>query len=198
MTLILASSSPRRADLLRLAHLDFKTLIAEIGETWHTDESATDYIVRMASDKAKRASEILIDSECCLVLSADTIGVLDGQVLTKPKDKADAFLMWCALSDTTHEVWTAVQASVVKKGVILKKQQILCKTLVSFIKLTATDMNYYWQTGEPVDKAGGYAIQGYGATWVRSIQGSYSNVVGLPLAQTITLIKRLQNDRDAH
>lgn len=198
MKLILASSSPRRADLLKQAHLDFKTLLADIDETWRPEESATDYIVRMASNKAKKASKMLLDDESFLVLSADTIGVLDGQVLTKPKDKTDAFLMWRALSDKTHEVWTAVQASVVKAGVILKKQQVLCKTSVSFVKLSPADMSYYWQTGEPHDKAGGYAIQGYGATWVRSIQGSYSNVVGLPLAETITLIKRLQNDTDVN
>lgn len=191
MPLILASTSPRRADLLTLAHIAFDTLAVEVDETWQNNESATDYIARMVSDKAIKAGECLKSRPSCLVLTADTIGVLDGQVLTKPKDKADAFLMWHALSDRTHEVWTAVQASVISKGVIIKKQQIVCKTSVTFIKLTLDDMAYYWQTGEPCDKAGGYAIQGYGATWIRSITGSYSNVVGLPLAQTLSLIKNI-------
>lgn len=191
MTLILASTSPRRADLLTLAHVAFDTLVVEVDETWRINESATDYIVRIASDKAVKAGQFLKNRPSCLVLTADTIGVLDGQVLTKPKNKSDAFLMWHALSDRTHEVWTAVQASIVSKGVILKKQQILCKTSVTFVKLTLDDMAYYWQTGEPYDKAGGYAIQGYGATWVRSIAGSYSNVVGLPLAETLSLIKNV-------
>ena len=134
-----------------------------------------------------------------LILTADTIGVLsDDTVLLKPTDYDDAKAMWQSMSDNVHEVWTAVQATLVTKSANgcrppswqqSWQQSLLERTTVSFIKLSDDDMQAYWQTGEPADKAGGYAIQGRGAVWVRRIEGSHTNVVGLPLAQTKALIE---------
>ena len=130
-----------------------------------------------------------------LVITADTIGILaDGvSILVKPTDKNDAFAMWQKMSNTQHAVWTAVQLSVIDSvGKVIHTDNILEKTEVTFIELDNTAMETYWATGEPTDKAGGYAIQGKGAAWVERINGSYSNVVGLPLAQTIAAIKRIE------
>ena len=137
------------------------------------------------------------DHQQALVITADTIGVLrSGAVLQKPNDYQEAVAMWQQMSDGQHQVWTAVQVSLVgyQDGqlVLLDQQRQTVKTEVDFVKLTEPMMADYWATGEPHDKAGGYAIQGQGAAWVKSIHGSYSNVVGLPLVETIELINRFQ------
>ena len=129
----------------------------------------------------------------------------DGQtVLVKPVDREHAYSMWQQMSDNVHEVWTAVQATYVSlssKAVnstthepvfqIINQQRITERTEVTFIALTAEMMSNYWESGEPADKAGGYGIQGLGAIWVSRINGSYTNVVGLPLPQTLALIKNV-------
>ncbi|WP_288726343.1 Maf family protein, partial [uncultured Psychrobacter sp.] len=189
--------------------------------------SPKDYIERMVASKAEAALEQLNkelnkklnDSQTDLsafliILSADTIGVLaDGKtVLVKPDSRADAYRMWQQMSDNTHQVWTAVQATQVLLSAkssssptsgrafqIVNQQQITERTDVTFIPLTEEMMENYWDSGEPADKAGGYGIQGLGAAWVSRINGSYTNVVGLPLAQTVALIKNITaisaNDR---
>lgn len=227
MNLILASGSPRRHELLTRAQLDFTVMSVDIDETPHVNESPKDYIERMVASKAEAALEQLNKelnkklndrqtdlSESIIILTADTIGVLaDGKtVLVKPDSREDAYRMWQQMSDDTHQVWTAVQATQVSltakaanhpshKPVlqIVSQQQITERTDVTFIPLTEEMMENYWDSGEPADKAGGYGIQGLGAAWVSRINGSYTNVVGLPLAQTVALIKNITaisaNDR---
>lgn len=219
MNLILASGSPRRHELLTRAQLDFTVMSVDIDETPHVNESPKDYIERMVASKAEAALEQLNKklnkklndrqtdlSESIIILTADTIGVLaDGKtVLVKPDSCEDAYRMWQQMSDDTHQVWTAVQATQVSltakaanhpshKPVlqIVSQQQITERTDVTFIPLTEEMMENYWDSGEPADKAGGYGIQGLGAAWVSRINGSYTNVVGLPLAQTVALIKNI-------
>lgn len=219
MNLILASGSPRRHELLTRAQLNFTVMSVDIDETPHVNESPKDYIERMVASKAEAALEQLNKelnkklndrqtdlSESIIILTADTIGVLaDGKtVLVKPDSREDAYRMWQQMSDDTHQVWTAVQATQVSltakaanhpshKPVlqIVNQQQITERTDVTFIPLTEEMMENYWDSGEPADKAGGYGIQGLGAAWVSRINGSYTNVVGLPLAQTVALIKNI-------
>ena len=212
MKIILASSSPRRQDLLSLADIEFTTQAVDVDESVLFEEMPQDYIVRMVQAKAEAAAEVIKQcvssnnnstatnleqkqKEHYLVITADTIGVLaDGvSILVKPTDKNDAFAMWQKMSNTQHAVWTAVQLSVVDSvGKVNHTDNILEKTEVTFIELDKAAMEAYWATGEPTDKAGGYAIQGKGAAWVERINGSYSNVVGLPLAQTIAAIQRIK------
>ncbi|CAN6959816.1 MULTISPECIES: Maf family protein [Psychrobacter] len=218
MDIILASGSPRRRELLAKAQLDFTIMSVDIDETPQSNESPTEYIERMVATKAAAAVQQLNDTlktskanlaEQLIILTSDTIGVLpDGQtVLVKPTDREHAYRMWQQMSDNTHEVWTAVQATHVSrvplasKGAntadhetvfqIIKQQQITERTAVTFIPLTMEMMSRYWESGEPADKAGGYGIQGLGAAWVSRINGSYTNVVGLPLPQTLALIKNI-------
>ena len=227
MNLILASGSPRRHELLTRAQLDFTVMSVDIDETPHVNEPPKDYIERMVASKAEAALEQLNKelnkklndsqtdlSESIIILTADTIGVLaDGKtVLVKPDSREDAYRMWQQMSDSTHQVWTAVQATQVSLTAkaanhpnyrlvlqIVNQQQITERTDVTFIPLTEEMMENYWDSGEPADKAGGYGIQGLGAAWVSRINGSYTNVVGLPLAQTVALIKNITaisaNDR---
>ncbi|WP_201536992.1 Maf family protein [Psychrobacter immobilis] len=216
MDIILASGSPRRRELLERAQLDFSLLSVDIDETQYDNELPKDYIERMVATKADAAIQQLNDSiatnkdefaEQLLILTSDTIGVLaDGQtVLVKPTDREHAYSMWQQMSDNVHEVWTAVQASQVSllpkdtntanhkhMFQVVNQQKITERTEVSFIPLTAEMMSEYWDSSEPADKAGGYGIQGLGAAWVSRINGSYTNVVGLPLAQTLALIKEMR------
>lgn len=215
MDIILASGSPRRRELLARAQLDFRVLSVDIDETPQDDELPKDYIERMVATKAMAAIEQLNETleidengvgESIIILTSDTIGVLpDGKtVLVKPTDREHAYSMWQQMSDNIHEVWTAVQATKIQRlpkvtehnasehtqaFQIIDQQQITERTEVTFIPLTTEMMSNYWDSGEPADKAGGYGIQGLGAAWVSRINGSYTNVVGLPLAQTLALIK---------
>lgn len=215
MDIILASGSPRRRELLERAQLEFSTLSVDVDETQHDEESPTDYIERMVATKAEAAiqqlaSRLKTDKSCfsdsLIILTSDTIGVLaDGQtVLVKPVDREHAYSMWQQMSDNVHEVWTAVQATYISLSSkvanssthepvfqIINQQRITERTEVTFIALTAEMMSNYWESGEPADKAGGYGIQGLGAIWVSRINGSYTNVVGLPLPQTLALIKNV-------
>ena len=216
MDIVLASGSPRRRELLERAQLDFTILSVDIDETPLDNESPTDYIERMVATKADAAIQQLSGTSQAdrdsltlpvIILTSDTIGVLsDGKtVLVKPVDREHAYSMWQRMSDNVHEVWTAVQATQVQllpkaeRSLsestqclqIINQQRITERTEVTFIPLTTQMMSDYWDSGEPADKAGGYGIQGLGATWVSRINGSYTNVVGLPLAQTLALIKEM-------
>ena len=223
MELILASSSPRRHELLTRAQLDFTVMSVDIDETPHIDEAPKDYIERMVATKAEAALQQLNKElnknlknnqtdllESVIILTADTIGVLaDGKtVLVKPDNRKDAYRMWQQMSDNIHEVWTAVQATQVSLSSkaandlnhepvlqVVNQKQITERTEVTFIALSIQMMSDYWDSGEPADKAGGYGIQGLGAAWVSRINGSYTNVVGLPLAQTLALINEIQEDK---
>ena len=205
--IILASGSPRRYELLTSANVTCQILRVDIDETPNTDELPTDYIARMVSAKADAAVQALQEDatlwdaatgDTQIILTADTIGVLPDErsVLIKPEDKADAFAMWQQMSGVTHQVWTAVQATQIKKGsdstiTIIETVKLLEKTDVQFVTLNDAMMTAYWDSGEPHDKAGGYAIQGQAAAWVERIEGSYTNVVGLPLAQTLAMLHKL-------
>ena len=216
MELILASGSPRRHELLTRAQLDFTVMSVDINETPHVGEAPKDYIERMVATKAEAALKELNKNlknnqtdlpESIIILTADTIGVLaDGKtVLVKPDNRKDAYRMWQQMSDNVHEIWTAVQATQVALSSkaandlnhepvlqVVNQQQITERTEVTFIALSTEMMSDYWESGEPADKAGGYGIQGLGAAWVSRINGSYTNVVGLPLAQTLALINKMQ------
>ena len=216
MDIVLASGSPRRRELLERAQLDFTILSVDIDETPLDNESPTDYIERMVATKADAAIQQLSNTiqvdhnnltSPFIILTSDTIGVLsDGKtVLVKPVDREHAYSMWQRMSDNVHEVWTAVQATQVQllpKAErspseptqclqIINQKRITERTEVTFIPLTTQMMSDYWDSGEPADKAGGYGIQGLGAAWVSRINGSYTKVVGLPLAQTLALIKEM-------
>ena len=217
MDIVLASGSPRRRELLERAQLDFTILSVDIDETPLDNESPTDYIERMVETKANAAIQQLSDTSQAnhdsltspfIFLTSDTIGVLsDGKtVLVKPVDREHAYSMWQRMSDNVHEVWTAVQATQVQLLPIaerspsehtqclqiINQHRITERTEVIFVPLTTQMMSDYWDSGEPADKAGGYGIQGLGAAWVSRINGSYTNVVGLPLAQTLALIKGIK------
>lgn len=197
MQVILASTSPRRRELLSVAGVEFEVMAADIDETWQTGESAKEYIIRMVQNKAVRATSILSDDgnhtqNPAMIITADTIGVIDDEVLTKPINKPDAFAMWRKMSGRAHEVWTAVCVSIVENGMIRRQKHVICSTQVYFVPLTDEMKERYWQTGEPADKAGAYAIQGGAMAWVERIDGSYTNVVGLPLAQTLALMNEMQ------
>ena len=208
MNIILASGSPRRRELLVTSYPNLQILSVEIDETPYTDEPPTAYIKRMISDKSAAAIKTLhiqklqwLASEASIILTADTIGVLaDGKtVLIKPLDRQDAYQMWQQMSDNSHQVWTAVQATKVvwcadnQTLQVIGQRQIIERTDVTFVLLSKDMMDNYWESGEPQDKAGGYAIQGLAAAWVSHIHGSYTNVVGLPLAQTLALIEHVNS-----
>lgn len=206
LPIVLASTSPRRHELLNQVAIAHHIFGVEIDETQLPDESPIHYIQRMVSQKAQATLDSnlfktffntsISPSTHALIITVDTIGVLaNGQVLQKPQNFDHACEMWRQMSGTTHQVWTAVQVSLIhlynQSFKLLNSEQVTVKTEVEFIGLDQTMMTSYWQTGEPQDKAGGYAIQGQGGAWVKSINGSYSNVVGLPLVETLALLKHV-------
>ncbi len=182
LNLCLASSSPRRQDLLRQLGYDFSVLDPDVEETRQPGETARDYVLRLSQQKAKFGLA-LMDKDC-VVIGADTIVVLDDKVLEKPADRSDATTMLSALSGRQHQVMTAV--TVCNQS---KQESQLVVTDVWFASLSAKEIEEYWQTGEPCDKAGSYGIQGIGGRFVSRIEGSYSAVVGLPLFETDQLLQ---------
>lgn len=196
MNIVLASTSPRRHELLSRLNLPFNVVSVSVKEGILRGEQPKDYILRMVTTKANAVIESLPKEklllESTLVITADTIGVLaDNEILTKPASKQNAFEMWQKMAGTHHFVWTAVQATLIDQTAkVVWSKQIIETTRVYFTQLTEQEMHAYWETGEPCDKAGGYAIQGLAAAWVDRIEGSYTNVVGLPLAQTKALIEQ--------
>ena len=183
-TLHLASGSPRRRELLAQIGVPFVTLIASIDETALPDEPAQRYVERLAREKALAGLATLGRPEGAVVLGADTAVVLDGRILGKPNDRADALSTLAALSGREHEVMTAVAlaaADRVESRVVVSR--------VRFRPLRPGEAEAYWATGEPRDKAGGYGIQGLAAVFVSQLEGSYSAVVGLPLCETAQLLE---------
>ena len=178
--LILASASPRRAELLTQIGVTFVVAPADIDESQREAESPVDYVTRMAVEKAAAGQQAGLP-----VLGADTVVVCDGQVFGKPADRADAQTMLLALAGKTHTVMSAVA---IDNGTY--RQVLLSKTKVTFRAISADECDRYWQTSEPLGKAGGYAIQGLGAVFVTHLEGSYTGVVGLPIAETETLLQQ--------
>ncbi len=182
--LVLASASPRRADLLRSVGLDFTVEPADIDEMRQPGESATAYVQRLSEQKAAAVAERL--DGAALVLAADTTVEVDGGILEKPVDAADARRMLGLLSGRTHHVHTAVTAMFPDPGP--RGTSIVVTTAVTFVELDDATIEWYLGTGEPFDKAGGYAIQGAGGALVQRVDGSVTNVIGLPLAETLALL----------
>jgi septum formation protein len=177
--IILASQSPRRAELLAQIGMDFRVHPAQVDESVHADERAADYVERVAIAKAQAVRQQFPDLP---VLGSDTSVVLDQTVLGKPVNCDDAIRMLLALSGRTHEVLTGV--AVVADSTHYR----LSVSRVMFRDVDAREAAAYWATGEPVDKAGGYAIQGLAAAFVERIEGSYSGIMGLPLFETMQIL----------
>ncbi|MFM2599386.1 Maf family protein [Vibrio fortis] len=203
-SLVLASGSPRRKELLTQLGYEFSVLVTDIEEQQQPDEDAQAYVQRLSLDKAKAALNLIAEqepnsdstvslgsdntaslgSDNIVVLGSDTVVVSQGQVLEKPSDLADCKRMLTQLSDQRHQVMTAV--SVVSAD---KQKTEIVITDVWFKPLSEQEIEKYWQTGEPCDKAGSYGIQGLGGRFVTRIEGSYYAVVGLPLFETDQLLQ---------
>ena len=181
--IILASQSPRRRELLHLIRLDHEVRPANVDETQRAGEAPRVYAERVARDKAQA---IVREHGDAVVIAADTIVVVDGEVLGKPSDAATAASMLARLSDRTHLVDTAV--AVARNGTIVSDVE---EVDVAFRALDAGEIERYIATGEPMDKAGAYGIQGYGATIVKRIRGDYFAVMGLPLGLLVTLLGKV-------
>ena len=178
--LILASASPRRAELLSAAGIPFEVRPAHIDEALRAGEDARTYASRVAGDKARA---IAGQANGRSVLAADTVVVIDGLVLGKPVDSDDAKRMLRLLSGRSHEVITAVALMSTRRGQSdAAIDARIESTVVEFAPLDTAEIDWYVATGEPADKAGSYAVQGLASRFVTRIEGSYSNVVGLPMA----------------
>ena len=179
--IILASASPRRAELLRAAGIAFDVLPADVDESARPDETPETYVRRVAEEKARAVAERASNR---IVLAADTTVVIDNEMLGKPTDDEDAKRMLRLLSGRVHAVLTAVTVLRGPKG-----STEVARTDVEFAPLTDEEIAWYVATGEPRDKAGAYAIQGYASRFVTRIAGSYANVVGLPVALVVQMFK---------
>jgi septum formation protein len=188
LTICLGSASPRRAELLQQIGVNFEVSVAEIDESVREKELPADYVMRMASEKAERVWQSNQDTSLARlpVLAADTAVVLGNRIMGKPVNREQGMEMLTALSGRSHEVLTAV--SLLSGG---KQTSRLSRSEVSFTKLSEEDIRRYWDTGEPLDKAGAYAIQGKAAVFIESLQGSYSGVMGLPLFEVGQLLEEL-------
>ncbi|WP_027910005.1 nucleoside triphosphate pyrophosphatase [Pseudomonas sp. URMO17WK12:I4] len=181
-TLYLASASPRRRELLAQIGVPFTTQVVPVDETAQPGEAPDAYVERLARAKAQAALDTLNDRDA-VVLGSDTAVVLDGRILGKPVDREDALATLAALSGREHQVLTAV--ALVSDN---RAEARVVTSTVRFKPLDRTQIEAYWATGEPRDKAGSYGIQGLAAVFVSQMQGSYSAVVGLPLCETAELL----------
>jgi len=184
MDLILASASPRRKELLTQIGVRFDVSPVDICEDVLSGESPEHYVQRLACEKALECFNHT--DKTIPVLGSDTTVVLDTQIMGKPRDRSESLEMLLALSGRTHQVMTAVAVVTSERT-----DSVVVKTDVCFKELSREECESYWWTGEPLDKAGSYGIQGMGAVFVESIKGSYSSVVGLPLAETAQLLTRV-------
>lgn len=178
--LLLASASPRRRELLQQIGVQFSAMSVDICEDVHPAEDPAAYVARLAKEKAEAG---LARSNAAAVLGSDTTVVMSGEILGKPQDADDAERMLMSLSGSNHEVMTGVALATE-----LETQVCIVTTVVHFKELSPETCRAYWQSGEPCDKAGAYGIQGLGAVFVDRIEGSYSSVVGLPLAETAEML----------
>jgi len=181
--LYLASGSPRRRELLTQIGVPFTAIGADIDETPLDHETPSAYVERLARGKAEAGLRALHSGAEGCVLGADTAVVLDGRILGKPRDQADALTMLLSLSGRDHEVLTAIA---VLDG--RRCESRVVRSRVRFRPVTEQEAIAYWASGEPRDKAGGYGIQGLGAVFIADLEGSYSAVVGLPLCETFELL----------
>ncbi|MFT7404192.1 MAG: septum formation protein [Zhongshania sp.] len=180
--IILASSSPRRAELLAQIGVSFQVVAADIDETPREGEAAIDYVQRMAEEKVTAVAALFSDR---IVLAADTSVIVDGEIWGKPLSRQHAKVMLAGLSDRNHQVMTAVA---VHRGGCLEFQ--LSVTDVAFAALTTAEIGTYVDSGDADDKAGAYGIQGAAGCFVKHLSGSYSGVMGLPLYETAVLLRK--------
>ena len=185
--LVLASASPRRQELLRNAGIPFTAQPANVDETPHAGESPREYAERLSREKALAVSR---NRSQDLVLGADTIVVVDEKILGKPRDAEGAASMLRLLSGRTHQVITGVSMVGGKLRTANPELRTASETtLVTMSDLSDADISEYIATGEPMDKAGAYAIQGVASRWIHRIDGDYSNVVGLPIALVYRMLR---------
>jgi septum formation protein len=181
--ILLASASPRRSELLRQAGISHEIRPVEVDEAWSPGETPVEYVLRLANAKARALWSDLSADGPAHVLAADTTVAIGEEIFGKPASHDEAVSMLQRLSGRTHEVHTAV--------VLLHRQGSAARVSSSEVTLreiARAEMDWYWSTGEPADKAGGYAIQGLAGVFVRRISGSYSGIVGLPLCETWELL----------
>lgn len=184
MKIILASKSPRRKEILEVMGVDFEIDVADVDESVSDELLPVEAVCEISKRKAKKIAERHADDE--IVISADTVVVIDGRIIGKPKDKQDAFNILKSLSGRTHEVYTGF--TVCGKGVSKTDFEV---TKVHFKNLCDEDIKRYIETGEPMDKAGAYGIQQKGNLFVEYIHGDYYNVVGFPISKICVTIKEL-------
>ena len=180
--LFLASQSPRRQELLNQLGVHFAVRSQDVAENHQPGEKPEVFVQRLAVEKAAAVQQALSSTEQRPVLGADTVVVIDGEILGKPATRGNAITMLQRLSGRSHQVMTGVA--------VVSRQQSVCVNVseVTFRQLSLEEIEAYWNTGEPVDKAGSYAIQGYAAAFITKLVGSYSGVMGLPLFETAQLL----------
>jgi nucleoside triphosphate pyrophosphatase len=190
--LILASASPRRAEVLRDAGFEFEIQPANVDESRLPNEAAEAYVRRVATAKADAIAQAnLSDGTPAIVIAADTVVLVGQEILPKPDDAEDARRMLRLLSASTHEVLTGLFVIRAYDGISFTHVE---RTRVEFTRLSETDIDSYIQTKEPFDKAGAYGIQGVGGRFVRRIDGCYFNVMGLPLSRLWEILRQMRWD----
>jgi septum formation protein len=184
--LILASSSPRRAEVLRNAGIEFEVRLADIDETRHPGEPAADYVQRLALEKARAAVNSETSAKDFIVIGADTVVVNRGEILLKPDSPDDARRMLRQLSGGVHEVHTGLAVIRMPQKIERVIEEV---TSVRFARLSDAEIDAYIETGEPFDKAGAYGIQSLGGRYVTRVEGCYFNVMGMPLGRLWATLK---------
>jgi nucleoside triphosphate pyrophosphatase len=195
MKLILASRSARRAEILRNAGFEFEVLPAQVDETQRHGEYATNFVRRLAEDKARAVARLVAaisQDILAIVVAADTVVEIEGGILGKPASADDARAMLRRLSGRTHEVLTGLAVLPLSGD---KSRVVVESTRVTFAPLSAREIEEYIESGEPFDKAGAYAIQGRGGKFVTRIEGCYFNVMGLPLARLYAILREFSTER---
>lgn len=183
-TFILASASPRRRELLASIGLEFEVRPSHVPEIHTEGEAPEEYVARLSRDKAHA---VAVQNPSRWVIAADTTVMLEDQLLEKPVDAADAARMLATIAGRTHVVYTGVTLENVERD---WRDTHVAESEVRMLPLSDDDVAWYVRTGEPLDKAGAYAVQGIGAMFIDSIHGSYTNVVGLPLATLFQMLRR--------
>jgi nucleoside triphosphate pyrophosphatase len=192
MKLILASSSPRRAQILRDAGISFSVLSSAVDETVYPGETPQQLVQRLADAKAELVAARAVGP--AILIAADTVVALNGQILGKPRSTDEARRMLELFSGRTHSVITGVSLIRLPE---MERRQFVETTLVNFAPLTGEDISRYLATEEPYDKAGAYAIQGHAGRYIPRIEGCYFNVVGLPLARLVAALRELGWSEDS-
>ncbi|MBI2354116.1 MAG: septum formation inhibitor Maf [Deltaproteobacteria bacterium] len=184
--IVLASASPRRSELMALAGIEFSVTPTDICEDVLPGEEPVEHVIRLSRDKARAAAD---KAEGRFFIGADTVVVLDGRIMGKPADEQEAHEMLSALSGRSHDVLTGFTLLDRETGVCISRS---VRTEVTFRKLDPQEIRDYIASGCPMDKAGAYAMQGGAVHFVRSIRGSYTNVIGLPMAELYELLQTMQ------